>query len=64
MRPSTSRDSARAVLVLMDGARANVVRDLLALPVMLEHLGVTIPDGMLLDGVPFSQLEPAREPIS
>ncbi|MFN2571314.1 MAG: alkaline phosphatase family protein, partial [Gemmatimonadales bacterium] len=33
------------------------------MPTVLEHLGIVIPEGALLDGVPFSKLAAARESL-
>ena len=40
------------------------IRTVDLMPAMLEHIGVTLPEGVVLDGVPFSQLEPVGEPVS
>jgi hypothetical protein len=37
---------------------ATPIRTVDLMPAMLEHIGVSLPEGVVLDGVPFSQLEP------
>ena len=40
------------------------IRTVDLMPAMLEHIGVPLPEGVVLDGVPFSQLEPVGEPTA
>jgi hypothetical protein len=39
------------------------IRTVDLMPTILEHLGAAVPDGVTFDGVPFSQLAAATEPV-